>query len=413
MMKPKFKKALLIIFITIVAIAVTLGAAFLIVSKYYYNKMNYESLPEDSGGNMQIPQEELESILAEIEKQEKNEDFYDSDWDTLEPETIAPETSASDVTEPDTSSPDVTEPDTSSPETTVPVTTPPETTAPETTAPETTAPETAPSTPVPPKFTSDGDKVRHILLIGSDYIGERGLSDIMVVASINETEKTITCTSLMRDTYVYIPVNQGITKKLNTAHQIGGIALLKKTIEKNFGIKIDNYMRVGFEEAVALFDHLGGLAVKLDEAEVRYIKQSVPSSTITYDPAKADSKGFVTLHLNGEELRAHARNRSTGGRVDFNRTRRQREILEAAFEKSKTMSITEMMSFLGDALPLITTDISYSDFVGYISDASEYTSYEFESFRIPSDGCWKYWKNYVLITNTEKTMKQWFNMVYN
>ena len=128
---------------------------------------------------------------------------------------------------------------------------------------------------------------------------------------------------------------------------------------------------------------------------------------------RADSKGFVTLHLNGEELRAHARNRSTGGRVDFNRTRRQREILEAAFEKSKTMSITELMSFLGDALPLVTTDISYSDFVGYISNAGEYTSYEFESFRIPSDGCWKYWKNYVLITNTEKTMKQWFNMVYN
>lgn len=409
MMKPKFKKALLIVFIAIISIAVTLGAAFLIVSKYYYNKMNYESLPEDSEGNMQIPQEELESILAEIEKEEEeNDDIYDLDWDTLEPETIAPETSASDITEPDTSSPDVTDPDSSSPDTSSP-----ETTVPVTTPPETTAPETAPSTPVPPKLAPDGDEVRHILLIGSDYIGDRGLSDIMVVASINETEKTITCTSLMRDTYVYIPVNQGIKKKLNTAHQIGGVALLKKTIEKNFGIKIDNYMRVGFEEAVALFDHLGGLAVKLDEAEVKYIKQKVPSSTITYDPAKADSKGFVTLHLNGEELRAHARNRSTGGRVDFNRTRRQREILEAAFEKSKTMSITELMSFLGDALPLVTTDISYSDFVGYISDASEYTSYEFESFRIPSDGCWKYWKNYVLITNTEKTMKQWFNMVYN
>lgn len=408
-MNLKLKKTILIVSIVVVSLILILVSAFFILSVYYYNKMNYETLPPDNGENMQIPQEELDSILANLDDDETFYDYGDSDSGTLEPETIAPDTSASDATDPDSSATDT--PDSGgTPSTSTPT---PETTVPVTTPPVTTPPETSASTPVPPVLPVSNDKVRHILLVGADYVGENGLSDIMVIASINETEKTVTCTSLMRDTYVYIPVNQGITNKLNVAHQIGGVKLLVKTIQKNFGIKIDNYVRVKFNEAVALFDHLGGLAVKLDKAEVEYIKKCVPSSKIAFNEAEADSNGFVTLHLNGTELRAHARNRTTGGRVDFNRTRRQREILEAAFEKAKTMSIPELMSFLDDALPLVTTDITYSDFVGYISNAPTYASYKFESFRIPADGCWKYWKNFILITNTEKAMKQWHNTVFN
>ncbi len=382
--KNKAKKIAILSAIVLLSLIAVVMIAFIILSSHYYGLMNYETLPPDDGEHMEIPDEELESILAELETDDEYLEELDPDFD---PDfTDGSETSNSNVNDPSNPNPGTTAP---------PVT------------------ETAAKPPVPPTLVPDGDDVRHILLIGSDYTGKNGLSDIMVIASINETEKTITCTSLMRDTYAYIPVNKGIYKKLNVAHSIGGVSLLKKTIEKNFGIKVDNYMRVGFDEAVAVFDNLGGLNIKLDKDEINYIKNKVPNSTLSFNAAEADSNGYVSLHLNGEELRAHARNRSTGGRVDFNRTRRQREILEAAFNKAKTMSISDLTTFLSNALPLVTTDISYSDFLSYVLSAPSYASYKFQSFRIPSDGNWKYWKVYVLITNTEKTMKEWYNLVYN
>lgn len=387
--KQKAKKIAILSAIILLSLIAVLMIAFIILSSHYYGLMNYETLPPDDGEHMEIPEEELESILAGLESEEEDYPYdpEDPDWNPEDPD-------GENTTIPNPDDP-------SNPNTGIVGTTAPPAT------------ETTPKAPTAPTLAPSGDKVRHILLVGSDYTGKNGLSDIMVIASINETEKTVTCTSLMRDTYAYIPVNKGIYKKLNVAHSVGGVSLLKKTIEKNFGIKIDNYIRVGFDEAVAVFDNLGGLNVKLDKDEINYIKNKVPTSTISYNPAEADSNGYVSLHLNGEELRAHARNRSTGGRVDFNRTRRQREILEAAFNKAKTMSISDLTTFLSDALPLVTTDISYSDFLGYVLSAPSYTSYKFQSFRIPSDGNWKYWKSYVLITNTEKTVKEWYDLVYN
>jgi LCP family protein required for cell wall assembly len=257
------------------------------------------------------------------------------------------------------------------------------------------------------------DDVTNILLIGADYVGNNGLSDIMVVASINNTEKTVTCTSLMRDTYAHIPINQGVDNKLNAAHQLGGADLLIATVELNFGIKIDNYIKVDFERAVQVFDLLGGLDLRIDEAEVNFIRKWESSSTLTYDASKADADGFITVHLDGGELRAHARNRSTGGRGDFNRTRRQRDILYAAFEKCKTMSVPKLAALLENILPLVTTDISYAEFMSHVLNAPSYKSYQFETFRIPCDGYWKYWKYYVVVTDLEKTMEKWRDIVYN
>lgn len=360
-MNKEPKKTLKRLLIALAAVIAGLALAFLIVSGYFYGHINYSELSED-GGNMQIPQEELDSILESLDTEELTDEW----------ETEAPDTTAPDVTVPDTDSPD------------------------------TTAPALPPS---------DGD-VRHILLIGADYVGDNGLSDIMVVVSVNDSNHTITCTSLMRDTRVYIPVNDGVYTKLNSAHQIGGASLLVKTVELNFGIEIDRYIRVGFDESVRVFDSLGGLTVRLDEAEIGFIKKHVPESTLTFDPDEANEDGYVMRHLNGLELRAHARNRSTGGRVDFNRTRRQREILEAAFEKAKTMNIAQLTSLLTTALPLVTTDISYAEFLGYILASPIYLTYDFQPFRIPPDGCWKYSDAYIVITDLDRAMKEWYDKVY-
>lgn len=376
----KTKKIILISALTVASLAALVATAFFIVTRYYYGLLNFD--PLDNG---YVP-------ITTIDY-----DPYAPPSSTAGETTRAPEASLpSDTTTPDTTAPHSTE----------------STTAP--TPSDTDVPHVLPpDMPQPPVLTPDGDDVKHILLIGADYVSDNGLSDIMVIASINNTEKTITCTSLMRDTYVYIPIDGGIRTKLNAAHQKGGIKLLIETIELNFGIKFDNYMKLDFEKAVDVFDRLGGLEIRINKEEAEFIRHWEPSSKLEFDSSKADSEGYLTVHLNGAELRAHARNRSTGGGVDFNRTRRQRDILTAAFEKAKTMSFTQLLTFLDGVFPLVTTDIHYSEFVGYILHASSYSSYKFQTFRIPSDGCWKYWSYYILITKPEKTMNEWYDLVYN
>lgn len=376
--QEKRKKTILIFAITVVLIAIILIAAFLIIP----NIMNSD--PFDDGS---VPPTTTAVALS--------------------PDTVAPPES----TAPDTTVP----PETSTADTSTDTTADDSSdTAVGTLEPIDTTPFILPDDmPQPPDLAPNDDDVKHILLVGADYVSDNGLSDIMVVASINNTEKTITCTSLMRDTYVYIPIDGGRRTKLNSAHQLGGTKLLMDTIELNFGIKLDNYMKLDFDKAVDVFDHLGGLEMRIDEAEAKFIKGCVPSSDLVFDPSKADSEGFITVHLNGAELRAHARNRSTGGGVDFNRTRRQRDILTAAFEKGKTMSNLQLLSFLAQVLPLVDTDISRMEFLGYVQHASSYSSYEFQTFRIPAPYCWKYWSYYILITDPERTINEWYDLVYN
>ena len=49
----------------------------------------------------------------------------------------------------------------------------------------------------------------------------------------------ITIVSILRDTHVDIPGKR--EAKINAAYSWGGANLLIQTIEKNFGIKIDDY----------------------------------------------------------------------------------------------------------------------------------------------------------------------------
>ncbi len=112
--------------------------------------------------------------------------------------------------------------------------------------------------------------VKNIILLGTDA-PDNGISrsDSMILVSIDSNNKEIKFSSFMRDTYVDI---DGYNKdKLNAAFAYGGPKLAVKTIEKNYGIKIDNYISVGFSKFKDIVDALGGVDVQLDQDECGYI----------------------------------------------------------------------------------------------------------------------------------------------
>lgn len=230
--------------------------------------------------------------------------------------------------------------------------------------------------------------VENILLIGTD---ERetgswnGNSDSVILISINNKTKKIIMTSFMRDLYVYIP---GVDKcdKLNASHAYGGSELLCATVSGNFKVHVDQYFRVDFYGLMDIIDAAGGIDMELIPEELPVANQYIYDMCgyTGEDPNNYYINQSGMVHLNGMQAVAYARIRYVGN-ADFERTNRQRKILNALADNCKSMSMSELTSFADKALPNITTNMDSEKIWDLVSNAFKYLNYEIVSARVPFD----------------------------
>jgi cell envelope-related function transcriptional attenuator common domain len=233
-----------------------------------------------------------------------------------------------------------------------------------------------------PEAKSD-KQVINILLIGEEAIhDDRGRSDSMMVATINRKQKTLKLTSFMRDCYVTIPGY--LDNKLNAAYHDGGGPLLAATIEQNFGINIDGYVRVDFDGFEQIIDKLGGVDITLTSSEAHYLNTTNYISNPQYRTVR---EGKQTL--NGNQALGYSRVRyreaSDGEKDDFGRTSRQRTVLKAIYDKYKSKNVIQLLSITNDLLPLVTTNMTKNDILDYLTVAATLKSDELQTYRIPID----------------------------
>ncbi len=53
---------------------------------------------------------------------------------------------------------------------------------------------------------------------------------------------------------------------------------------------------------------------------------------------------------------------------DFGRTNRQRNVLTSLFEAFKDIDLTQALSLINEIFPLLTTDMSNGEMIGYATD---------------------------------------------
>lgn len=242
-------------------------------------------------------------------------------------------------------------------------------------------------------------KVLNVMLFGEDNKGEddHGRTDTMILMSVDNRHKKLKLTSFQRDTYVYIPGHGN--NKINAAYTIGGPKLTIQTIEANFGIKIDRYAVVDFDSFIKIIDTLGGIDMEVTKEEIEYINyqmykngQSKEWSTIK-DPAG-------TVHLTGQEALWYARNRGLtkgedGNEIgisgdDWDRTSRQRKLIEKMFNDMKSADLTKIISIVSSVGPMITTNLKKDEITALVSHAPTYLGYEVAQNYIPTEGLWAY-----------------------
>lgn len=112
-----------------------------------------------------------------------------------------------------------------------------------------------------------------LLFLGIDYAPHKsfvGRSDTIVLLHFNTLRPYVGLLSIPRDLWVSIP-GYG-ENRINTAHffaesqQAGsGPLATMETIEKNFGIKPDYYLRIRFDGVKEIVNAMGGVTIKLDK----------------------------------------------------------------------------------------------------------------------------------------------------
>ena len=223
----------------------------------------------------------------------------------------------------------------------------------------------------------------NILLVGVDARkGEtESRSDTMILVTLDHKNQQIKLTSFLRDSYVEI-AGKNRKSKLNSAFFNGGIQTLADTLELNFKVDIDYYAMVDFNIFTTIVDEIGGINVEVTEKESRYSKWAKNDGKLIPIEAGED------ILLNGEKALWYSRMRKLDS--DFMRTQRQRKVITAIVEKSKTLSMDELYSLAKTIIPLVKTNLDSKEILNMGSEALLKKLYTYTTVQqqIPANGTW-------------------------
>lgn len=231
-----------------------------------------------------------------------------------------------------------------------------------------------------------GDEWWNILLLGSDsrdFKSYYGLSDTMVILSINLKDGRAKMTSIMRDTW--LDINGVGPQKINAANAKGGPELAMRTVNEYFGMNIQHYVLVGIESLADIIDEVGGVEIEISSQEMKKINEQ-----LTYDADEfhmnhkepLTQSGKVTL--NGNQAVAYARIRKLDS--DYVRTQRQRNVLLAIANKLQGESLATLLSVATKLMGYTMTNLTMNDITTLMGVGVGLDLDAVQQLRLPADG---------------------------
>lgn len=217
----------------------------------------------------------------------------------------------------------------------------------------------ATGTPVSPFLACNSLPTMTVLAIGTDVRpGEKryGLTDVMRAVRVDFREQRVTTLAFPRDLWVHIPeIEENLEtdyQKLNTAYAYGqpdyGASLLARTLDRNFGLKVDHYIVANMNVFAAVVDALGGLDVTLPPGGVDGRTSSDRSERLVFPGGPQ--------HLNGEQALTLARMRNVSV---FKRADHQNTVMCALRKKIENPeTILRLPAIINAFMKHIQTDLT-------------------------------------------------------
>ena len=188
-----------------------------------------------------------------------------------------------------------------------------------------------------------------VLITGIDYRegitcdaqGTASRTDSIMLATLDPVANTAAVLSIPRDLWVTIPgygndsINTANFRGDAYSYPGGGPALAVKTVEYNFGVKVDYYVRLDFNAFEKLIDAVGGVDVNNKQA---IDDEQYPDSACGFSPFRLSAGPH---HLNGRDALRYARTRHNS--TDIARGERQQEVALAVLQRVKDPAVLPML----------------------------------------------------------------------
>lgn len=229
-------------------------------------------------------------------------------------------------------------------------------------------------------------------------------SDTIILTKVNFKTGEVRMVNIPRDTRVNIP-GYGLTK-INAAHSYGGPNLLMKTIQDNFGINVDYYVKVDYTLVENFVDAIGG------------VDYNVPYDLIYTDPT--DKPPLVInikagmQHINGKDAVGVLRYRAHTSDID--RINRQQEFLKVVMDQALSLkNIGRLPKIFTSIKSNLRTNFGEKQILEAIVSLPKVDMNNLEMSMIPGEGkyvagesFWIYYEN-----NTKDLLKENFGDYMN
>jgi len=263
-------------------------------------------------------------------------------------------------------------------------------------------------------FPGLSDEVKNVAVFGVDSrenndSGSR--SDAMMIVSFDMKHNKVKAVSIMRDSLVSIPGYKN-RSKINSAYAKGGVELAINTINENFKMNINDYIVLNFNQMASVVDAVDGIEVEISEAERKnankYIREMAEENN--EKPNLIKKSGTVTLY--GHQAVAYARIRAVGN-ADFERTERQREVMEKIMNKVLSAGVMEYPDIINALVPMLKTSLSRDEITKMMGHVISNGKPTFEQGRFPMDGTFTTNEYYAMEYDMEEAADKLHRFIYD
>jgi LCP family protein required for cell wall assembly len=202
--------------------------------------------------------------------------------------------------------------------------------------PSTTPSATGKLAPSPTPTPRSAGGAFTVLLLGSDndskFIGDRVLTQSMILVRVNPATKKVVMLSIPRD--LYVPLSMGGMGKIDGAYAYGGPGGAIATVQDNFGVHIDDYIWIGLVGLIHVIDAIGGIDVVTSSP---VLDDFYPQDIVANGNPYAYLRVAVLAgpqHLDGIHALEYVRSRHNDLQSDFGRSQRQQQVLLAIRAKA-------------------------------------------------------------------------------
>lgn len=187
----------------------------------------------------------------------------------------------------------------------------------------------------------------YVLVLGSDTReeGAAGRSDTIILARVDPVRKDVTLVSIPRDMQVELEGHG--TQKINAAYAFDGVRGAVQAVSEFAGVSISHVVEIDFFGFKDIVDALGGVTVDVPP-NTEYKGVSVPEGVQTLD---------------GEQALVFARCRKTYAEGDYQRTKNQRQLVQAVAEKVLDAPPGDIPGIVESLASAVSTDLSVTDLV--------------------------------------------------